>query len=758
MGLGGHRGSPEGALGDTGGACGGPGGFPRCLGPLGGGCGLGAPGRLGPLGRVRVRGVGVGPRRLGPGGVGGCAGGKVEDGAAPGCLGPPRHGPKVVGGRREGPLHVVLQPRGDPGIRAGGTPACGPPGVAGDPRPGPGALRGRDVAEAAGTGDAGVPGGCHGVAAGNGAAGGGGRPGGGRGGGGGSSSKMGAACGAPAGPPPAAAGGSAGAGGCGAGGALGADLELGLRLLRVPAEWARLGPPGLDGWAPLGVVAILMSGPCSLAALLWKLGPLLAMGNAALVLPPAEAPLAPLLVAELSREAGVLPPGLLSVVTGTPCLRRALRAHPHIAAVTFLGAHQEEVQDMAWGSPCRGPRLGWAWGGRVVVIVLDSADLDSAAAAIAGSTGTPPALFPWGGCVVLAQEGVVAPLERRLRARLGGLRVGDPLDAGTDVGPLPTPATPPEGLVQAACEEGAEGEMGGWGEMGTWGAGGTQWDIGEHGRMRGDKGGTGSGEGAREAMGPHRGARGWGGAVGGHENRGAMETLGGTQVASGVFQPPVMLPPGGRFYPPTLITGVAPTSRCLRELAPGPVLVLLPVRSPGEAVTVASRLPHVAAAAVWAQDVTLALDTADRLPLGLVWLNALNLLDPMGGCAGGPGTAPAWRRCESSGVPPGSPPWGQGTLRHSWSRTPAQSRSQGGPRWPPTPLMLPQPWRPPAASPWGGGGCRGRRVPGCCGGRRRRWGGTGPRGPPRGTATTATMTTVTGGCGGRCCGGRRTWS
>lgn len=120
-----------------------------------------------------------------------------------------------------------------------------------------------------------------------------------------------------------------------------------------------------------------------------------------------------------------------------------------------------------------------------------------------------------------------------------------------------------------------------------------------------------------------------------------------------VFQPPVTLPLGGRFYPPTLVTGVAPTSRCLRELvgagrqngeggwhtlpggrgcwgagvggqlmscvyvcpppqAPGPVVALLPVRSPGEAVTVASGLPHVAAGAVWAQDVTLALDVAER--------------------------------------------------------------------------------------------------------------------------------------------------
>lgn len=51
---------------------------------------------------------------------------------------------------------------------------------------------------------------------------------------------------------------------------------------------------------------------------------------------------------------------------------------------------------------------------------------------------------------------------------------------------------------------------------------------------------------------------------------------------------------------------------CVVSQTPGPVLVLLPVRSPGEAVTVASGLPRVAAGAVWAQDVTLALDTADR--------------------------------------------------------------------------------------------------------------------------------------------------
>ncbi|XP_032533295.1 aldehyde dehydrogenase family 16 member A1 [Chiroxiphia lanceolata] len=344
---------------------------------------------------------------------------------------------------------------------------------------------------------------------------------------------------------------------------LGADLDLALRLLRAAAGGAQLGPPGLEGWTPLGVVAVVVAGPCSVPALLWKLGPVLAMGNTVLVLCPPEAAPPLLYLGELSGEGGALPPGVLNVVTGPlPELCRALRAHPAIAtvsAVTFLGAPQEQVQGLVWGSPCRGPRLGWARGGRVVVVVLDSADLDGAAAAIAGAAGTPPALFPWGGCVVLAQEGVLAPLERRLRARLGGLRVGDPLDPGTDMGPLPPTAPHPRELVEAAREEGAE-----------------------------------------------------------------------------VFQP-LPPPPGGHFYPPTLITGVAPTSCCLREPAAGPVLVLLPVRSPREAAAVASALPLTAAAAVWAQDVTAALDTAERLPQGLVWLNELNLLDPSGGCAAGDG-------------------------------------------------------------------------------------------------------------------------
>lgn len=71
--------------------------------------------------------------------------------------------------------------------------------------------------------------------------------------------------------------------------------------------------------------------------------------------------------------------------------------------------------------------------------------------------------------MVLAQDMVLAALQRRLRARLGGLRLGDPMDPKTEVGPL-APGTPaPEEVVQEAREEGAEvrrhrGAGVGWGQ------------------------------------------------------------------------------------------------------------------------------------------------------------------------------------------------------------------------------------------------------------------------------------------------------
>ncbi|XP_033928278.1 aldehyde dehydrogenase family 16 member A1 [Melopsittacus undulatus] len=114
--------------------------------------------------------------------------------------------------------------------------------------------------------------------------------------------------------------------------------------------------------------------------------------------------------------AAPLPPGVLNVVTGAPPLHRALRDLPGVSAVTSVGDTEDPPLGL-WGSRYLrvAPR-----GGHVIVLILDSADLDSAAAAIMGGGRARPPL----PLTLVVLEALVAPLVRRLRA----LCRGDPLN------------------------------------------------------------------------------------------------------------------------------------------------------------------------------------------------------------------------------------------------------------------------------------------------------------------------------------------
>ncbi|KAM3822451.1 aldehyde dehydrogenase family 16 member A1 isoform 2-T4 [Vipera latastei] len=94
-----------------------------------------------------------------------------------------------------------------------------------------------------------------------------------------------------------------------------------------------------------------------------------------------------------------------------------------------------------------------------------------------------------------------------------------------------------------------------------------------------------------------------------------------------VFQAWASLPSSRLFYPPTLITGVYPTSRCVREEIFGPVLVSLTFRTTKEAVALGNSTPHGLAASVWTEILSLALEVAHSLQVGTVWINSHNMLD-----------------------------------------------------------------------------------------------------------------------------------
>jgi aldehyde dehydrogenase (NAD+) len=111
-------------------------------------------------------------------------------------------------------------------------------------------------------------------------------------------------------------------------------------------------------------------------------------------------------------------------------------------------------------------------------------------------------------------------------------------------------------------------------------------------------------------------------------------------VAAGVaegatcYQPSASLPAKGLFYPPTLLTEVAPSSTVAQQEIFGPVLVAMTFRTPAEAVELANNTVYGLAASVWSENVNVALDVAAQVKAGVVWVNATNVFDAACGFGG----------------------------------------------------------------------------------------------------------------------------
>ncbi len=155
-----------------------------------------------------------------------------------------------------------------------------------------------------------------------------------------------------------------------------------------------------------------------------------------MVLKPAElTPLTALRFAELAREAG-LPEGVLNVVVGPgrTCGQRLVE-HPEVAKIAFTGS-TEVGRSIAAGAAASIKRVTLELGGKSANIIFADADLEAAAAA------APSAVFGNAGqdcCArsrILVQEGVLDRFLELLEPEVKGLRVGDPLDEATQMGPL----------------------------------------------------------------------------------------------------------------------------------------------------------------------------------------------------------------------------------------------------------------------------------------------------------------------------------
>ena len=186
---------------------------------------------------------------------------------------------------------------------------------------------------------------------------------------------------------------------------------------------------------PLGVVGLIVPWNFPLVIACWKVAPALAAGNT-IVLKPAE--LTPLTAIELERialDAG-LPEGVLNVVVGpgSVCGQRLVE-HPDVAKIAFTGS-TAVGRGIAAGAAGTIKRVTLELGGKSANVVYADADLEKAAAA------APLAVFGNAGqdcCArsrILVERSVLDPFMAALEDAVEALRVGDPLDEGTQMGPL----------------------------------------------------------------------------------------------------------------------------------------------------------------------------------------------------------------------------------------------------------------------------------------------------------------------------------
>lgn len=329
------------------------------------------------------------------------------------------------------------------------------------------------------------------------------------------------------------------------------DIPLAIRHFYHHAGFAQLMGMEMPDAEPLGVCGQIIPWNFPLLMLSWKVAPALAMGNTVVLKPAEWTSLTALLFASLCKQAG-LPKGVLNIVTGDGAVGEMVVA-AQVDKLAFTGSTTvgRRIREATAGS---GKALTLELGGKSPYIVFEDADIDSAVEGLVDAIWFNQGQVCCAGSRLLVQEGISEQFYDKLKARMLGLRIGNPLDKCIDVGAI----VDPEQLnrITAIVSANHSGE---------------------------------------------------------------------------VFQTEA---PEGCYYPPTLVTGLAPSDSLMQEEIFGPVLAATTFRTPQEAVQIANNTRYGLAASVWTENINLALDIAPQLVAGIVWINATNLMDAAAGFGG----------------------------------------------------------------------------------------------------------------------------
>ena len=190
---------------------------------------------------------------------------------------------------------------------------------------------------------------------------------------------------------------------------------------------------------PLGVVAAVVPWNSQLFLVAVKIGPALAAGNT-VVLKASEHASAPMLeFAKVFEEAG-FPPGVFNVISGLgePC-GRALTTHPLVDRISFTGG-PETARHVVRNSAENFAQVSLELGGKSPVVVFEDADLESATNGVLLSIFSASGQSCVAGSRLLLQESIHDEVLTRVAEKASKIRIGDPLDENSQMGPLATRA------------------------------------------------------------------------------------------------------------------------------------------------------------------------------------------------------------------------------------------------------------------------------------------------------------------------------
>jgi len=233
---------------------------------------------------------------------------------------------------------------------------------------------------------------------------------------------------------------------------------------RIMGETIPVSAPGLDFTLrePVGVCAQIIPWNFPIVMAGWKLGPALAAGCTVVLKPAEQTPLTALALGEILHEAGV-PEGVVNVLPGFgETTGAALIHHPLIDKIAFTGS--TEVGKIIMHAAADGiKRVSLELGGKSPNIVFDDVDLESVAEktvySVFGNAGQ--------DCCArsrfFVQDSILEPFTAALVERARRLRVGDPMDRSTEMGPVISPEQQErvKGYIDLGQREGAQLAYGG---------------------------------------------------------------------------------------------------------------------------------------------------------------------------------------------------------------------------------------------------------------------------------------------------------